>query len=114
MLRTAAASVGYIHAGDAVNIIPSTANIGVHVRTISKDTRILVLGALCRIIDAENTAAGAPLPELVETRTYPFLVNDEIATCKVEHVFGAHFGDAYDAYAPGPGGSRIATSWRRS
>lgn len=98
-------SIGYIHAGEAVNIIPATANLGIDVRTFSQDTRIRVLGALRRIIDAESTAAGAPPPDLVETRAYPFLVNDEIATRKVEHVFGAHFGDAYDAYAQGLGGS---------
>ncbi|KAF9639903.1 Peptidase M20 [Lasiodiplodia theobromae] len=101
----AVVSVGYIHAGNAVNVIPDTAHVGIDVRTFSPDTRAHVLGALRRIVNAESAAAGAPPPELVEERAYPFLVNDEMATRKVEDVFSAHFGDAYDAHAKGLGGS---------
>ncbi|KAK0647927.1 IAA-amino acid hydrolase ILR1-like 9 [Lasiodiplodia hormozganensis] len=101
----AVVSVGYIHAGNAVNVIPDTAHVGIDVRTFSPDTRAHVLGALRRIVNAESAAAGAPPPELVEERAYPFLVNDEMATRKVEDVFSAHFGDAYDANAQGLGGS---------
>lgn len=108
-------SVGYIHAGDAVNIIPSTAELGLDVRTFSQATRLRVLESVRRIIDAESSASGAPTPPVLkETRTFPFLVNDEVATAKVEEVFAAHFGEAYDPEVPRLGGSEdcgiLATS----
>ncbi|GME27566.1 Peptidase M20 [Neofusicoccum parvum] len=102
----AVVSVGYIHAGDAVNIIPAAAQLGLDVRTFSQASRRRVLDAVRRIVDAESAAAGAPrLPELLETRTFPFLVNDVAATLKVEDVFTAHFGADYNPDVPRLGGS---------
>lgn len=95
---SAVVSVGYVHAGDAVNIIPATANLGLDVRSFTQQTRARVLEAVRRIVDAESAAAGAPSPpDLRETRTFPFLVNEVAATEAVERVFKAHFEGQYDA-----------------
>ncbi|OJD33984.1 hippurate hydrolase [Diplodia corticola] len=117
--EAAVVSVGYVRAGDAVNIIPASASLGVDVRTFSPGSRARVLAAVRRIVDAESAAAGGgdgtvSAPELVETRTFPFLVNDEGATARVEEAFEGVFGEGYDREAPRLGGSEdcgvLATS----
>jgi len=108
-------TVGAIHAGDAENVIANRADLKLNVRTIAADTRTRVLRSLKRVIDAEAAASDAPAPpEITATSSYPFLVNDDDVTARVEGGFAAHFGGAYDRAAVRLGGSEdfgvLATS----
>ncbi|EON68684.1 hypothetical protein W97_07942 [Coniosporium apollinis CBS 100218] len=88
----AVVSVGSLRAGDTENIIPDRAELKINVRTMDAKTRERVLGSLKRIIEAESTASNAPKPpELKEITRYPFGVNDEDVTAKLENTFSAVF-----------------------
>jgi len=117
----AVVTVGSIHAGDAENIIASRADLKLNIRTITPETRKRVIRSLKRIIDAEAEASNAPAaPEITATSAYPFLVNDDDVTARLEHSFAAHFTPgprAYDNAAIRLGGSEdfgvLATSVNR-
>ncbi|KAF2090169.1 metal-dependent amidase/aminoacylase/carboxypeptidase [Saccharata proteae CBS 121410] len=108
-LDSACVSVAYVRAGDAVNIIPERADLGLDVRAYKPATRARVLDSVTRIVNAESAASGSPrAPRLTETRSFPFLVNDDAATAAIEDSFEAHFGAgprAYTADMPRLGGS---------
>ncbi|KAK2808812.1 hypothetical protein FQN50_004288 [Emmonsiellopsis sp. PD_5] len=87
-------SVGSLHAGNAANIIPDTAEMEVNVRTADEGVRERVLAAIERIVRAEAVASGAEkMPEIVRTLRFPVTVNDEVVTGRLggtfERVFGA-------------------------
>jgi metal-dependent amidase/aminoacylase/carboxypeptidase family protein len=81
--ETAVVTIGTLHAGTAVNIIPDRAELGFSIRTFSTDVRDRVLAAIERIARGEAAAAGAPIPPDVElTSSFPVLVNDEAACAR--------------------------------
>ncbi|KAK2734988.1 hypothetical protein FQN55_002317 [Onygenales sp. PD_40] len=87
-------SVGSLHAGNAANIIPATAEMEVNVRTADEGVRARVLAAIERIVRAEAVASGAEkMPEIVRTLRFPVTVNDGVVTGRLggtfERVFGA-------------------------
>ncbi len=92
----AVVTVGSLHAGTKNNIIPSTATLGISVRSFDETVRARLLGAVERIIDAEATASGAPLaPRMEFVERYPVTVNDPEATERVIDAFHSEFGDDY-------------------
>lgn len=108
-------TVGAIHAGDAVNIIPESAELKLDMRSLNAQTREKMIASMRRIIEAEAVASNAPqTPTITRTRTFPFLHNDDSATEMLEKSFASYFGDTYDPDAKRLGGSEdfgvLATS----
>ncbi|KAF2192484.1 hypothetical protein K469DRAFT_731009 [Zopfia rhizophila CBS 207.26] len=92
-------TVSAIHAGDAENIIPDRADIGLIVRSVAPFTQERVLSSICRIIDAEASALNAPQPpELNPTTQFLFLFNDAEVTSALEKAFSAYFPPASHGY----------------
>ena len=65
---TAVVSIGTLHAGTKVNIIPDTAELEINVRTYDVAVREHILAAIERIVRAEATASNAPRPPDRRTR----------------------------------------------
>ncbi len=81
--ETAVVTIGTLHAGTAVNIIPDRAELGFSIRTFSTDVRDRVFAAIERIARGEAAAAGAPIPPEVEsTGSFPAVINDEAACAR--------------------------------
>jgi amidohydrolase len=92
-------TVGAVNAGDAENIIPDKAELRLNIRTVQPQTRKRVIESMKRIINAESEASNAPsLPYLKETTSFPFTVNDEDATKKIESTFRDVFEEGKHAY----------------
>ena len=98
----AVVTVSAIHAGDAENIIPQSADLKLNVRTGVPATRDRVLTSISRIISSEARAssASAPEPILTPTTNFPFLYNDAATVTSLEDTFAAHFGEAYNKDIP--------------
>jgi amidohydrolase len=74
---SAVVTVGTLHAGTKMNIIPDQAELEVNVRTYNATVREKVLASIERIIKAEALASNAPRePEIVYTTPLPLLFND--------------------------------------
>jgi metal-dependent amidase/aminoacylase/carboxypeptidase family protein len=79
----AVVTVGSIHAGEADNVIPDVAELGVNIRTYTPRVRERVLATVHRIVSAEATASGAEqAPEITVTESFPALINDPVATTR--------------------------------
>ena len=91
--RAAVVTVGTFHAGLKENIIPSSAEFTLNVRTFDEAVRIKVLDALRRIITAEATASNAPEPTIEELYTFPRNYNDPQATAQVVGALQRELGD---------------------
>lgn len=75
--ETAVVTVGAVHAGNAVNIIPDSAELLISVRTFLPEVRTRVLDAIERIVRSEAAASGAPTPPEIESiSSFPAVVND--------------------------------------
>jgi amidohydrolase len=99
-------TVGAVHAGDAENIIPETAELKLDTRSLDPATRAKVISSMKRIVEAEAQASNAPKPPTItRTREFPFLHNDEDATTALEESFSSHFSSSYDPNAARLGGS---------
>lgn len=82
--ENAVVTIGQIHGGLKNNIIPSTAKLGLSVRTFDPELRERVLGAIERLANAEAEAAGAPKPPLVQyIETVPVTYNDPESTARM-------------------------------
>jgi amidohydrolase len=91
--ETAVVTVGKLHAGTKDNIIPDTAELGINMRTYTKQTHDLVRGAIERIIRAEAAASGALKdPEFDWNDSAPVLVSDPAATTRTVAAFTEEFG----------------------
>jgi amidohydrolase len=91
--EAAVLSVGQLHAGTKVNIIPDDATIGVNIRTYSTPVRDRVVAAVRRIVEAEAQASGAERePEIVLGDSFPVLHNDEQASERLQNAFRTAFG----------------------
>lgn len=90
---TAVVTVGTLHAGTKVNIIPDTAELEISVRTFDPTVRDQVIAAINRIILAEAQAAGAPRePKIEFTDSFPLLANDPAGCARTEQAFTEVFG----------------------
>jgi hippurate hydrolase len=84
-------TVGAIHAGDAANIIPDSAELRLSIRTFDEAVREKVLAAVERIVRAEAAAAGADREPAFETlHSFPAVRNDEAAIGRLSAAFGEH------------------------
>ncbi|MER7012247.1 amidohydrolase [Saccharopolyspora sp. NPDC000359] len=89
----AVVTVGAIHAGTKANIIPSTAELHISVRSETAAIREQLLAGVRRIVHGEAVAAGADRePEVVVTETFPVTANDPAATATVLGAFTDTFG----------------------
>jgi hippurate hydrolase len=83
--ETAVVTIGTLHAGTAVNIIPDRAELGFSIRTFSTDVRDHVLAAIERIACGEAATARAPRPPDVELAySFPAVINDEAACARTQ------------------------------
>jgi hippurate hydrolase len=100
--ETAVVSVGTLHAGTKVNIIPETAELEINVRTYDLRVRDRVLAGIERIVKAEAVASGAPKPPTVElVDSFPYLFNDLEGSARTAAVLRRVLGDAA-VIDPGP------------
>lgn len=91
--ETAVITVGTMHAGTKVNIIPPEARLGINIRTYDSGVRDRVVAAIERIARAEAAASGAERdPEFELTDSFPVLHNDEAATERTMSAFRSALG----------------------
>ena len=91
--RSAVVTVGTFHGGLKENIIPSSAEFTLNVRTFDEAVRAKVLSALRRIIKAEADASNAPEPTIEELYTFPRNYNDPQATGDVMEALQRDLGE---------------------
>lgn len=90
-------TVGSLNAGQAANIIPTTAEMQVNVRTADAQTRTKVLASIERIAQAQSDACGAEQSPLVETiAKFPITENDGATTEMLQATFREIFADDLD------------------
>lgn len=75
----AVVTVGRLRAGDALNVIPAEAEIGISVRSFSAAVRTLLKERICTVIQATSQAHGATA-EIDYIEGYPTVVNEQDAT----------------------------------
>ncbi|WP_368495002.1 M20 aminoacylase family protein [Escherichia coli] len=75
-LETAVITVGSIVAGEAANVIPDSAEMKISVRSLSRDTRQLLLTRIPALAQAQAASFGATA-EVTHVNGTPVLVNDE-------------------------------------
>ncbi len=86
-------TVGQLHAGTKNNIIPSSATLGLSVRTFDDAVRTTVLRAIERVVQAEAGAAGSPTaPEVIYEERYPVTVNHTDSVARLREAFTSEFG----------------------
>lgn len=91
---SAVVTVGSIVAGEAENVVSDTATVKLNVRTINPETRKRVLESVERIVKAESWASnGTKEPLFEKTSSFPFTVNDDEVTARLEQSFAAHFSE---------------------
>ena len=76
--ESAVVTVGRLQAGDALNVIPQSAEIGISVRSFSPATRLLLKQRIQALITGIAEAHGARA-EIKYIEGYPMLVNDAAA-----------------------------------
>ena len=75
----AVVSVGKLHAGMALNVIPDSAELGISVRSFDPDIRALLKRRIIEIV--ESTAKSYGTEAIIDYRQgYPVLINDEAQT----------------------------------
>ena len=75
-LEAAVITVGSIVAGEAANVIPDSAEMKISVRSLSRDTRQLLLTRIPALVQAQAVSFGATA-EVTHVNGTPVLVNDE-------------------------------------
>ena len=75
-LEAAVITVGSIVAGEATNVIPDSAEMKISVRSLSRDTRQLLLTRIPALAQAQAASFGATA-EVTHVNGTPVLVNDE-------------------------------------
>jgi hippurate hydrolase len=91
--QSAVVTIGALQAGTKENVIPDEAIIKLNVRTFDEGVRTHVLAAICRIVEAEAQASGAPKPpEMTPLDRYQLVRNDPDAAARVRAAFESHFG----------------------
>lgn len=97
-LEAAVITVGSIVAGEAANVIPDSAEMKISVRSLSRDTRQLLLTRIPALAQAQAASFGATA-EVTHVNGTPVLVNDEemarfawLVACKTFGEDRAEFG----------------------
>lgn len=91
--RSAVVTVGQIHGGLKENIIPSTVEFTVNVRSFEPEVRERVLAAITRILNAEAAASGAEAPLLRTAYSFPQCFNDPASTRRAIGAIRAELGE---------------------
>lgn len=101
----AVVSVGRLHAGMALNVIPESAEIGISVRSFDPEIRALLKQRIVEIV--ESTARSYGTEAIIDYREgYPVLINDEAQTRVALDVATALVGQArVDYHGPRQVGS---------
>lgn len=87
-------SCGSINSGHTANIIPSTLDMKIGVRTYSGKLRERVIASMKRVIEAECQASGAVQKPRIEcTISSPSTVNDDALIQRLQGTFGSFFKD---------------------
>ncbi|QGZ64433.1 M20 aminoacylase family protein [Paraburkholderia acidisoli] len=84
-LDMAIVTVGAIHAGEAPNVIPQTAQMKLSVRALRPEVRDLLQERITALVHAQASAYGATA-RIDYQRRYPVLVNDEAMTAFAQQV----------------------------
>ncbi|WP_156966880.1 M20 aminoacylase family protein [Paraburkholderia ferrariae] len=92
-LDMAIVTVGAIHAGDAPNVIPQTAQMKLSVRALRPEVRDLLQARITALVQAQAAAYGATA-RIDYQRRYPVLVNDAQMTAFAEDVAREWLGEA--------------------
>jgi hippurate hydrolase len=96
-------TVGAIHAGDAANVIPGSAELLLNIRSHDAAVRERILSSVTRIVNGEAATAGSPeQPTITEIERFPVVVNDAETLGKTLAVFGQWLG-AENILDPGAG-----------
>ena len=94
--ESAVVTVGRLRAGDALNVIPDHAEIGISVRSFSPEMRALLKQRICALITGVADAHGCSA-EIDYVEGYPVVVNDADAVALAAEVatdlVGAHAVD---------------------
>ncbi|RRO20442.1 amidohydrolase [Saccharopolyspora rhizosphaerae] len=102
----AVVTVAAVHAGGKENVIPTTAELTLNVRTFDPDVRERVLDCIRRIVRHEAAAAGAPRePDIEPINGFPLLVNDSEAALRIADAFTEQFGAEFVHEPPAKAGS---------
>ncbi|MFE5025031.1 amidohydrolase [Streptomyces sp. NPDC056656] len=100
--ETAVVTVGRFRAGTANNVIPATAELGLTVRSTSRELQEQILAAVRRIVRADCEAAGATTgPEIRIVKSMPATVNDARVARSVADIHTRMFGSTR-IIDPGP------------
>ncbi|WP_321878525.1 M20 aminoacylase family protein [Paraburkholderia bannensis] len=91
-LDMAIVTVGAIHAGDAPNVIPQTAQMKLSVRALRPEVRELLEARITALVHAQASAYGATA-RIDYQRRYPVLVNDAEMTAFAQDVARDWLGD---------------------
>lgn len=91
-LEAAVITVGSIVAGEAANVIPDSAEMKISVRSLSRDTRQLLLTRIPALAQAQAASFGATA-EVTHVNGTPVLVNDEEMTRFAWQVACKTFGE---------------------
>ncbi|MEV0171998.1 amidohydrolase [Streptomyces sp. NPDC050803] len=101
--QAAVVTVGSIHAGTKVNIIPETADMEINIRSFTPAVREKLLAAVERIVRAEAAASNAPKdPEFTRLDSFPVTVNDPDANAIVHARLAEVLGDDHVVPLPQP------------
>ena len=111
----AVVTVGSVQAGATENVISSSAELLINVRTTTPLTRDRVLASIRRIIKAECEASNSPKEPLIEeTSRFPLTMNDDKVASQLATSFGDYFKQDFDPQTPLVNGSEdvsvLATS----
>ena len=80
----AVVTVGRLQAGTKDNIIPSTAELGINVRSYTPAVRKQVKAAIERVVTAEAAASNSPgAPQFDWNVSTPVLISDPVATSQL-------------------------------
>ncbi|MBB3258572.1 hippurate hydrolase [Paraburkholderia bannensis] len=92
-LDMAIVTVGAIHAGEAPNVIPQTAQMKLSVRALRPEVRDLLEARITALVHAQASAYGATA-RIDYQRRYPVLVNDAAMTAFAQDVARDWLGEA--------------------
>ena len=93
---TVVLTCGSFHGGDAHNVIPSSVQFKINIRTYDENVRGRVLEAMRNIIESECQAGGTPRKPVIErTHEYPLTSNDPEIVEELREVFQQHFGEEH-------------------
>jgi len=96
-------TVGTLHAGTKVNIIPDTAELQLNIRTYDPDVRERVLAAVARVIRTEAAASGAiKEPKIEHPDHFPLLYNDPDGCARTIPALASVVGSPQRVIDPGP------------